>query len=64
MHVPGTLMVIIPAFNEAGRVKQTLDKVDRFLSSTKRTYEIVVVDETLTAPPAGQESEWQFPVAR
>jgi dolichyl-phosphate beta-glucosyltransferase len=42
------LSVIIPAFNEAGRVKQTLDKVDRFLSSTKRTYEIVVVDDGST----------------
>jgi hypothetical protein len=41
----------------------------RFFQSVAETKgwpdnEIVVVDETLTAPPAGQESEWQFPAAR
>jgi dolichyl-phosphate beta-glucosyltransferase len=38
------LSVIIPAFNEAGRLSQTLEQVDRFLSSQSFTYEILVVE--------------------
>ena len=38
------LSVIIPAFNEAGRLPETLKQVDRFLTSQSFTYEILVVE--------------------
>lgn len=39
------LSVIIPAFNEQSRLPKTLDSVYGFLSSRKKTFEIVVVDD-------------------
>ena len=42
------LSVIIPAFNEAGRLPSTLKQVDSFLSSQPITYEILVVENGST----------------
>ncbi len=39
------LSVIIPAYNEAGRLPLTLVDIDRHLSTRNYTYEIIVVDD-------------------
>ena len=39
------LSVIIPAFNEAGRIGSTLRKVSAYLSARPYAYEIIVVDD-------------------
>jgi len=39
------LSVIIPAYNEAGRLPLTLVDIDRHLSTKNYTYEIIVVDD-------------------
>ena len=38
------LSVVIPAYNEGQRIQQTLESVDKYLSSQKYSYEIIVVD--------------------
>lgn len=38
------LSVVIPAFNEAGRLPSTLEQVDRFFSAQSFPYEILVVE--------------------
>jgi len=38
------LSIIIPAFNEAGRLPSTLEQVGHFLSTRRFTYEILVVE--------------------
>ncbi|MBI5189667.1 MAG: glycosyltransferase family 2 protein [Nitrospirae bacterium] len=42
------LSVIIPAYNEAGRIGPTLTRMDAYLSHLGMTYEIVVVDDGST----------------
>jgi dolichyl-phosphate beta-glucosyltransferase len=39
------LSVVIPAFNEQGRLPRTLDRVRAFLDTQGRPYEILVVDD-------------------
>jgi glycosyltransferase involved in cell wall biosynthesis len=39
------LSVIIPAYKEAGRIGDTLKKIDEYLRSQKYTYEIIVVND-------------------
>jgi len=39
------LSLIIPAYNEQNRIAETLRKVNEFISSLGRTYEIIVVDD-------------------
>jgi len=39
------LSVVIPAYNEEGRLPRTLDSVYDFLSNRKRSFEIVVIDD-------------------
>src|SRR3954469_16418235 len=42
------LSIIIPAYNEALRIGNTLDAVFKFLSSKNFTYEVIVVDDGST----------------
>lgn len=42
------LSVIIPAYNEAGRIGPTLTRIDAFLAGLGISYEIVVVDDGST----------------
>ena len=42
------LSVIIPAFNEAGRLPNTLEHIEQFLSSQAFTYEILVIENGST----------------
>jgi len=42
------LSVIIPAFNEAGRLPNTLELIEQFLSSQAFTYEILVIENGST----------------
>lgn len=42
------LSVIIPAFNEAERLPSTLTDIDNYLSTSKYSYEIIVVDNSST----------------
>lgn len=39
------LSIIIPAYNEAGRIVPTLEDIDELLAASKLSYEIVVVDD-------------------
>jgi glycosyltransferase involved in cell wall biosynthesis len=39
------LSVVVPAFNELARIAPTLDKLSAFLSSSDRSFEILVVDD-------------------
>jgi dolichyl-phosphate beta-glucosyltransferase len=39
------LSIVIPAFNEAGRIRTTLDQLVRFLDDRGCSYEITVVDD-------------------
>ena len=39
------LSVVIPAYNEAGRLPQSLQRIHAFLSRWGRSYEVVVVDD-------------------
>lgn len=39
------LSVIIPAYKEAGRIGDTLKKIDEYLRSQKYTYEIIVIND-------------------
>jgi dolichyl-phosphate beta-glucosyltransferase len=42
------LSVVIPAFNEAGRLPRTLERVTTFLRGWGRSYEVLVVDDGST----------------
>jgi len=42
------LSIIIPAYNEAKRIKLTLSKIDEFLCSKKYVYELILVDDGST----------------
>lgn len=42
------LSLVMPAFNEADRISAALTKVDAYLSSLRRPYEILVVDDGST----------------
>ena len=42
------LSVVIPAFNEASRISETLVSIDNFLSRVDYNYEIIVVDDGST----------------
>jgi dolichyl-phosphate beta-glucosyltransferase len=42
------LSVIIPAFNEAGRLPRTLERVNAFLRQWSRSYEVLVADDGST----------------
>jgi dolichyl-phosphate beta-glucosyltransferase len=39
------LSVVIPAYNESGRLPQSLRRIHAFLSAWRRSYEVVVVDD-------------------
>jgi len=45
---PPHLSLITPAYNEEARIASTLDRVDAYLRSTGRSWEIVVVDDGST----------------
>ncbi|MFQ5718126.1 MAG: dolichyl-phosphate beta-glucosyltransferase [Acidobacteriota bacterium] len=49
----GDLSVIIPAFNEAGRLGHTLDTLVNYLSARRAAAEIVVVDDGSTDDTVG-----------
>ena len=42
------LSVVIPAFNEAGRLPRTLERVSAFLRERSRSYEVLVADDGST----------------
>lgn len=44
-HQPLTLSVIVPAYNEAKRISQTLRSIDKYLADKHWSYEILVVDD-------------------
>lgn len=44
MHANLKLSVVIPAYNEAKRIRQTLEDVDSYLKKQNYSYEIIVVD--------------------
>lgn len=39
------LSVVIPAYNESGRISQTLFDIDKYLSQVEYSYEILVVND-------------------
>ena len=39
------ISIIIPAFNEAGRLPATLDRVQHFLEASRLSAEVIVVDD-------------------
>jgi dolichyl-phosphate beta-glucosyltransferase len=45
MHSDYELSIIVPAFNEERRIRQTLESVDRYCSDRGITREIIVVDD-------------------
>lgn len=42
------LSIIIPAYNEAKKIKSTLSKIDEFISSKNYDYEVIIVDDGST----------------
>jgi dolichyl-phosphate beta-glucosyltransferase len=42
------LSVVIPAFNEVGRLEKTLESIFRYFKNRKMSYEIIVVDDGST----------------
>jgi cellulose synthase/poly-beta-1,6-N-acetylglucosamine synthase-like glycosyltransferase/glycosyltransferase involved in cell wall biosynthesis/O-antigen/teichoic acid export membrane protein len=41
----GTLSIIIPAYNEASRIENALDSVERFIAASSTWIEVIVVDD-------------------
>jgi len=41
------LSVIIPAYNEEARIKNTLEKIHSYLKNQDYTYEIIIVNDAL-----------------
>jgi len=60
--IPPFLSVIIPAYNEAGRLRPTLAAIRRFLDDWGRPYEILVVDDGSADETAGRAREAGGPV--
>jgi glycosyltransferase involved in cell wall biosynthesis len=50
--------VVIPAYNEAGRISATLKEVVDFLSTRRYRWEVVVADDGSTDATASQVMEW------
>src|SRR3954471_5780416 len=42
------LSIVIPAFNEASRIGNSLKKIDEFMRNSSLTYEVIVVDDGST----------------
>jgi dolichyl-phosphate beta-glucosyltransferase len=40
-----SISIVIPAFDEAGRILPTLERIDAYFSASGMDYEIVVVDD-------------------
>ena len=51
------LSVVIPAFNEAGRLPRTLERVTAFLRERTRSYEVLVADDGSTDETARKARE-------
>jgi len=45
VSAPPFLSVVIPAYNEAARLPQSLRRIQEFLGGWRRSYEVVVVDD-------------------
>jgi dolichyl-phosphate beta-glucosyltransferase len=54
---PPALSVVIPAFNEAERLPQTLERVSRYLEKEGWPYEVVVVDDGSTDATTARAEE-------
>ena len=52
------LAVVIPAFNEAERIGDTLERVVSYLSGEAYSWEVVVVDDGSTDDTAAMAKEW------
>jgi len=48
------ISIVIPAFNEAGAIEETIQKADVFFRSSGHTYEIIVVDDCSTDDTAAR----------
>jgi glycosyltransferase involved in cell wall biosynthesis len=48
------ISIVIPAYNEAGAIEETIQKVDGFFRSSGHTYEIIVVDDCSTDDTAAR----------
>lgn len=55
---PPHLSLIIPAYNEEARMASTLDRVEAYLQSTGRSWEIVVVDDGSTDGTLDAARKW------
>ena len=55
------LSVVIPAYNESGRLPQSLRRIHEFLSGWGRSYEILVVDDGSADDTARRAKESQGP---
>jgi glycosyltransferase involved in cell wall biosynthesis len=58
------LSVVIPAYNEAGRISDTLKQVVDFLGTRDYSWEVVVADDGSTDDTASQVMEWARREAR
>src|SRR5262245_14973370 len=56
-----TLSVVVPAFNEAARIGDSLRKIDEFLRNSSLNYEVIVVDDGSTdeTPAIVQQSQFK-----
>ena len=48
-----TLSIVVPAFNEAARIGNSLKKIDDFMQNSSLSYEVIVVDDGSTDDTPG-----------
>src|SRR5258705_44991 len=59
-HGPPLLSIVVPAFNEAARIADSLKKIDAFIGESPLTFELIVVDDGSADNTADLASQFQI----